>query len=51
MWRKGSEGFFFDPSPYGFAVKTKSFKAYDADEWLAFYFAGLDYGYAGAQRR
>ena len=30
-------------SPYGFAVKTKWFKAYDADEWLEFYFAGLDY--------
>jgi uncharacterized protein len=30
-------------SPYGFAVKTKWFKAYDADEWLKFYFDGLDY--------
>jgi uncharacterized protein len=30
-------------SPYGFAVKTKWFMAYDADEWLKFYFDGLDY--------
>jgi uncharacterized protein len=30
-------------SPYGFAVKTKWFMAYDADEWLDFYFEGLDY--------
>lgn len=30
-------------SPYGFAVKTKSFAAYDLDEWLRFYFDGLAY--------
>jgi radical SAM protein with 4Fe4S-binding SPASM domain len=30
-------------SPYGFALKTKSFKAYDVNEWLEFYFTGLDY--------
>lgn len=30
-------------SPYGFAVKTKWFEAYDADDWLNFYFEGLDY--------
>lgn len=30
-------------SPYGFAVKTKWFNAYDADKWLQFYFRGLDY--------
>jgi uncharacterized protein len=30
-------------SPYGFAIKTKWFAAYDADEWLKFYFDGLDY--------
>lgn len=37
-------GIFLRPmSPYGFAVKTKWFEAYDADEWLDFYFAGLDY--------
>jgi uncharacterized protein len=37
-------GIFLRPlSPYGFAVKTKSYAAYDADEWLSFYFDGLDY--------
>jgi len=37
-------GIFLRPlSPYGFAVKTKSYAAYDADEWLNFYFDGLDY--------
>ena len=41
---QGFKGIFLRPmSPYGFAIKTKSFKAYDVDEWLAFYFAGLDY--------
>ena len=41
---QGFRGIFLRPmSPYGFAVKTKWFKAYDADEWLEFYFAGLDY--------
>ena len=41
---QGFRGIFLRPmSPYGFAVKTKWFKAYDADEWLAFYFAGLEY--------
>lgn len=30
-------------SPYGFAVKTKAYSAYDADRWLAFYVDGLDY--------
>ena len=30
-------------SPYGFAIKTKSYAAYDADRWLAFYEEGLDY--------
>lgn len=30
-------------SPYGFAVKTKTFASYDADEWLRFYKEGLDY--------
>jgi uncharacterized protein len=41
---QGFKGIFLRPmSPYGFAVKTKSFKAYDVDEWLEFYFAGLDY--------
>ncbi len=30
-------------SPYGFALKTKSFNAYNTDRWLDFYKAGLDY--------
>ncbi len=30
-------------SPYGFALKTKSFAAYNTDRWLDFYKAGLDY--------
>src|SRR3546814_10033877 len=30
-------------SPYGFAVKTKWFKAYDISEWLTFYRRGLRY--------
>ncbi len=42
--RLGFNGIFLRPlSPYGFAVKTKSYKAYDADDWLQFYFDGLDY--------
>lgn len=37
-------GIFLRPlSPYGFAVKTKWFASYEADEWLDFYFDGLDY--------
>ena len=30
-------------SPYGFAIKTKSYAAYGADRWLAFYEEGLDH--------
>jgi len=30
-------------SPYGFAIKTKYFDAYDSDNWLEFYQQGLDY--------
>jgi uncharacterized protein len=30
-------------SPYGFAIKTKSYDAYDVDRWLEFYRDGLDY--------
>ena len=30
-------------SPYGFAIKTKSYKAYNVDKWLEFYCEGLDY--------
>ena len=37
-------GIFLRPlSPYGFAVKTKWFTSYDMEEWLKFYFEGLDY--------
>lgn len=38
------DGIFLRPlSPYGFAVKTKSYQSYDQKIWLDFYFAGLDY--------
>lgn len=30
-------------SPYGFAIKTKSYDAYNVDRWLEFYREGLDY--------
>ena len=30
-------------SPYGFAIKTKSFAAYDVEGWLPFYEEGLEY--------
>ncbi len=30
-------------SPYGFAIKTKSYQSYDVDVWLKFYREGLDY--------
>ncbi len=30
-------------SPYGFAIKTKSYAAYNVDRWLEFYREGLDY--------
>jgi uncharacterized protein len=37
-------GIFLRPlSPYGFAVKTKSYQSYDRERWLDFYFEGLDY--------
>jgi uncharacterized protein len=37
-------GIFLRPlSPYGFAVKTKSFAAYNAERWLEFYKEGLAY--------
>ena len=37
-------GIFLRPlSPYGFAVKTKFFRAYNAEQWLKFYDEGLDY--------
>src|SRR5262249_26991263 len=37
-------GIFLRPlSPYGFAVKTRNFRSYNVEEWLAFYREGLDY--------
>jgi His-Xaa-Ser system radical SAM maturase HxsB len=37
-------GIFLRPlSPYGFAVKTRSYQAYTTDRWLGFYKEGLDY--------
>ncbi|CAM4488768.1 MAG: hypothetical protein LEGION0403_FIIPPAGN_00426 [Legionella sp.] len=40
----GFNSIFLRPlSPYGFAIKTKSYKKYDTQEWLKFYFEGLDY--------
>lgn len=42
--RQDFDGIFLRPlSPYGFAVKTKWFASYDYQEWLDFYFRGLDY--------
>ena len=40
----GLDGIFLRPlSPYGFAVKTKQIKKYDAKRWLEFYKRGLAY--------
>lgn len=37
-------GIFLRPlSPYGFAIKTKFYRAYTAEQWLNFYDEGLDY--------
>jgi len=42
--RLGLGGIFLRPmSPYGFAMKTNSYAAYKDEEWLEFYFKGLDY--------
>ncbi len=42
--RLNLDGIFLRPlSPYGFAVKTKAFRKYDAKDWLAFYERGLNY--------
>jgi uncharacterized protein len=42
--RLGFESIFLRPlSPYGFAVKTKWYDSYGTDQWLQFYFEGLDY--------
>ena len=41
---QGFGGIFLRPlSPYGFAIKTKSYQSYSQTRWLAFYFEGLDY--------
>ena len=37
-------GIFLRPlAPYGFAMKTRAYGAYDTERWLAFYTEGLDY--------
>jgi len=37
-------GVFLRPlSPYGFALKTKTYAAYDAEKWHEFYLEGLEY--------
>jgi His-Xaa-Ser system radical SAM maturase HxsB len=42
--RQGFGSIFFRAlSPYGFAIKTKTYDAYDTEEWLKFYFEGLRY--------
>lgn len=42
--RQDFDGIFLRPlSPYGFALKTKSYVSYDPSSWLDFYFEGLDY--------
>ncbi len=41
---QGFGGIFLRPlSPYGFAIKTKSYQSYSQTRWLDFYFEGLDY--------
>lgn len=42
--RLGFSGIFLRAlSPYGFAIKTKKYLAYDTERWLDFYKQGLDY--------
>lgn len=42
--RLGFNGIFLRPlSPYGFAIKTKKYRAYNTERWLEFYKEGLDY--------
>lgn len=42
--KHGFDGIFLRHlSPYGFAIKTKSYAAYNVDRWLDFYREGLDY--------
>ncbi len=41
---QGFGGIFLRPlSPYGFAIKTKSYAKYNTERWLEFYKAGIDY--------
>ncbi len=41
---QGFDDIFLRPlSPYGFALKTKSYAAYGVERWLEFYKEGLDY--------
>lgn len=42
--RFGFNGIFLRPlSPYGFAIKTKKYRAYNTERWLEFYKEGLAY--------
>lgn len=42
--KHGFDGIFLRHlSPYGFAIKTKSYVAYNVDRWLEFYQEGLEY--------
>ncbi|SOY77714.1 conserved hypothetical protein [Cupriavidus taiwanensis] len=42
--KHGFDGIFLRHlSPYGFALKTKSFQAYNTDRWLEFYKEGMEY--------
>ena len=42
--RQGFNSIFLRPlSPYGFAIKTKTYDAYETQEWLEFYKKGLAY--------
>jgi len=42
--KHGFDGIFLRHlSPYGFAIKTKSYAAYNVDRWLDFYQEGLEY--------
>ena len=41
---QGFSSVFLRPiSPYGFAIKTKAARAYEAEQWLDFYFQALEY--------
>jgi uncharacterized protein len=41
---RGFDNIFLRPlSPYGFAIKTRWYSAYDVERWLEFYKDGLDY--------